>query len=189
MDNAASTAIHSEVLEEMIPFLKEQYGNPSSIHKFGRLSHKGIEKARKQVAELINAKPNEIILTSGGTESNNTALFGIANLKKGNHIITSSIEHEAILEPCKKLEKEGFDITYLSVNDKGQINLDELRKKLEPIMLRRTRKQVIKDLPQRTNKILRIPPTEEQLELQKGHRQIIQTVIQKRYLKVLVVVE
>ena len=130
LDNAASTAIHKDVLEEMLPFLKEQFGNPSSIHKFGRLAHKGIEKARKQIADLIGAKPTEIFLTSGGTESNNTALFGMSHKKQESHIITSSIEHEAILEPCKKLEDEGFQITYLSVNDKGQINPSELKKSI-----------------------------------------------------------
>ena len=94
---------------------------PSSIHKLGRITHKAVQTARKQIANLINAKPEEIFFTSGGTESNNTALFGI-NKKKGNHIITSSIEHDAILEPCKKLEHDGFKITYLPVNDKGLID-------------------------------------------------------------------
>jgi cysteine desulfurase len=122
LDNAASTPVHEQVLQEMIPFLKEQFGNPSSIHRYGRLALRAIQNARKQIAVLINAQPNEILLTSGGTESNNTALFGIANLKKGKHIITSSIEHEAILEPCKKLEKEGFRLTYIPVNDKGTVN-------------------------------------------------------------------
>ena len=130
LDNAASTVIHEEVLQEMLPFFKEQFGNPSSIHKYGRMAHNAIENARKRIAALINATSNEIILTSGGTESNNTALFGIANQKKGKHIITSSIEHEAVLEPCKRLEKEGFQITYLSVNDKGHINIDELKKSI-----------------------------------------------------------
>jgi cysteine desulfurase len=122
LDNAASTPVHDQVLQEMIPFLKEQFGNPSSIHSYGRFAQRAIENARKQIALLINAQPNEILLTSGGTESNNTALFGIASLKKGKHIITSSIEHEAILEPCKKLEKEGFRITYIPVNDNGTVN-------------------------------------------------------------------
>ena len=121
LDNAASTAIHEEVIQEMLPFFNQFYGNPSSIHKLGRITHKAVQTARKQIANLINAKPEEIFFTSGGTESNNTALFGI-NKKKGNHIITSSIEHDAILEPCKKLEHDGFKITYLPVNDKGLID-------------------------------------------------------------------
>ena len=122
LDNAASTPVHEQVLQEMIPFLKEQFGNPSSIHSYGRLAQRAIQNARKQIAFLINAQPNEILLTSGGTESNNTALFGIASLNKGKHIITSSIEHEAILEPCKKLEKEGYRIRYIPVNDSGTVN-------------------------------------------------------------------
>lgn len=122
LDNAASTAIHDDVLTEMLPYLKEQYGNPSSIHKFGRVADKAIKTARKRISQLINANPNEILLTSGGTESNNTALCGIAHLNKGKHIITSSIEHEAILEPCKRLEEEGFRITYLPVDDRGLVS-------------------------------------------------------------------
>ena len=122
LDNAASTPVHTEVLEEMIPFLQDQFGNPSSIHKYGRSALRAIQNARKQIAHLINAEPKEILITSGGTESNNTALFGMAHAKKGNHMIISSIEHDAILEPCKTLEKEGFDITYIPVNDTGLVN-------------------------------------------------------------------
>lgn len=122
LDNAATTKIHDDVLEDMMPYLKEQYGNPSSIHRYGRFAHKAIEKARKQIAYLINADPSEILFTSGGTESNNTALYGIAKKKPGSRIITSSIEHDAILEPCKKLEKEGFDIIYLPVNNYGLVD-------------------------------------------------------------------
>ncbi len=122
LDNAASTPVHKQVLQEMIPYLQEQYGNPSSIHKYGRDAHRAIHNARKQIANLINADPKEIFITSGGTESNNTALFGIAKLKKGNQVIISSIEHDAILEPCKILEKQGFEIIKIPVNDVGQIN-------------------------------------------------------------------
>jgi len=122
LDNAASTKIHNDVLEDMMPYLKEHYGNPSSIHRYGRLARKAIEKARKQIAYLINADPSEILLTSGGTESNNTALYGIAKKNPRSRIITSSIEHDAILEPCKKLEKEGFDIIFLPVNNYGLVD-------------------------------------------------------------------
>ena len=122
MDNAATTEIHENVLKEMTPFLKEHYGNPSSMHRLGRVSNKAVKKVRKQIADLISADPEEILLTSGGTESNNTVLYGITRANQGNHIITSSIEHEAILEPCKKLEKEGFEITYLPVNREGLVN-------------------------------------------------------------------
>jgi len=122
LDNAASTPVNAEVLEEMIPFLQDQFGNPSSIHKYGRSALRAIQNARKQIAYLINAEPKEILITSGGTESNNTALFGMAHAKKGNHMIISSIEHDAILEPCKILEKDGFDITYIPVNNTGLVN-------------------------------------------------------------------
>jgi len=127
LDNAASTAVHKDVLDEMLPFLKEQYGNPSSIHKFGRQADKAIRNARKRISELINSSPDEILLTSGGTESNNTVLYGIAHSHKGKHIITSSIEHDAILEPCKRLEEEGFRITYLPVDDYGLVNPQDIK--------------------------------------------------------------
>ena len=116
----------------MVPFLQEQFGNPSSIHKYGRTALRALQNSRKQIAHLINSEPNEILFTSGGTESNNTALFGLAHIAKGNHIITSSIEHEAILEPCKKLQKEGFEITYVPVNDLGMINLSDIEKSITP---------------------------------------------------------
>jgi len=122
LDNAASTPIHKDVLGEMLPFLSEQYGNPSSIHKLGRTANRAIQNARKQIANLINAQADEIFFTSGGTESNNITLYGFAYAKKGNHIITSSIEHEAILEPCKRLEKDGFLVTYLPVSSDGLID-------------------------------------------------------------------
>lgn len=130
LDNAASTQIHESVLDSMLPYLKEQYGNPSSIHRYGRLAHKAIEKARKQIANLINAEPSEILFTSGGTESNNTALFGIALKQSPSQIITSLIEHDAILEPCKKLEKLGVDVIYLPVDEYGVIDLHVLENKI-----------------------------------------------------------
>ena len=128
LDNAASTQIYDEVLDSMLPYLKEQYGNPSSIHRYGRRSRKAIEKARKQIASLINADPSEILITSGGTESNNTALKGITNSSTSGQVITSLVEHDAILEPCKELSKKGFDIDYLTVNEFGLINPFDLRK-------------------------------------------------------------
>ena len=127
LDNAASTQIHNDVLDSMLPYLKEQYGNPSSIHRHGRLSKKAIEKARKQIASLINADPSEILITSGGTESNNTALVGVTMKNPNGHLITSSIEHDAILEPCKKLTKTGFVVDYLPVDSFGVIDLSNLK--------------------------------------------------------------
>ena len=131
LDNAATTEIHENVLKEMIPFLKEHYGNPSSMHRLGRVSNRAVKKVRKQIADLISADPEEILLTSGGTESNNTVLYGITHANQGNHIITSSIEHEAILEPCKKLEKEGFEITYLPVNREGLVNPEDFKQSIK----------------------------------------------------------
>ena len=130
LDNAASTQIYEEVLESMLPYLKEQYGNASSIHRYGRLAHKAIEKARKQIAELINADPSEILITSGGTESNNTALRGIPANNTANQIITSLIEHDAILEPCKQLTKTGLNVDYLPVDKFGMVDPLELRNHL-----------------------------------------------------------
>ena len=127
-DNAASTAVHPEVVKEMMPYFDVEYGNPSSIHQFGRKANNAIQKARKQVAALVGAEPGEILFTSGGTESNNTILYGVVKLQESepdqNHIITSSIEHEAILRPCKDFEKAGIKITYLPVDEYGIVDPD-----------------------------------------------------------------
>lgn len=130
LDNAASTPVHEKVIEEMIPYFREQYGNPSSIHRHGRLANAAIQNSRKRIASLINANSNEILITSGGTESNNTAIYGIASKSKGKHIITSSIEHDAILEPCKRLEKEGCRISFLPVDKYGFVNTEDLKKEI-----------------------------------------------------------
>jgi len=129
LDNAASTAVHPEVVKEMMPYFDTQYGNPSSIHQFGRKAKNAIEKARKQVAILIGAEPNEILFTSGGTESNNTILDGVLTSNSEpypEHIITSSIEHEAVLQPCKEFENVGIKITYIPVDEHGIVNPDEI---------------------------------------------------------------
>ena len=128
LDNAASTQIYDEVLDSMLPYLKEQYGNPSSIHRYGRLARKAVEKARKQIASLINADSSEILITSGGTESNNTTLNGFAINSPSGQIITSLIEHDAILEPCKELSKKGLHVDYLPVNKFGMVNSSDLQK-------------------------------------------------------------
>ncbi|MBI5377168.1 MAG: cysteine desulfurase [Thaumarchaeota archaeon] len=132
LDNAASTQVHEKVVDEMLPYFKEQFGNPSSIHKYGRLASMAVQNARKKIAALVNAEPKEILLTSGGTESNNTALYGIAHRSKGKHVITSSIEHDAILEPCKLLEKDGFQVTYLPVDKYGLVSLDDVISAISP---------------------------------------------------------
>ena len=127
-DNSATTQIKEEVLKEMFPYLSVQYGNPSSIYSIGRNAKKAIEEARKRVASLINCKPEEIYFTSCGSESDNTALKGIAyaNQNKGKHIITSKIEHPAILHSCQNLENKGFEVTYLDVDKDGFVNLETL---------------------------------------------------------------
>ncbi|MCD4745001.1 MAG: selenide, water dikinase SelD [Bacteroidales bacterium] len=129
LDYNATTPVDKEVAEEMKPYIEEYFGNPSSMHAFGVKTKNAVEKARKQVAELLNCKPYEIIFTSGGTESNNYAIKGIAlaNRKKGNHIITSSIEHPAVLEVCKYLEKNGFNVTYIPVDKFGLIDPDDIK--------------------------------------------------------------
>lgn len=133
-DNAATTKLDEKVFEEMLPYLKEKYGNASAIYKLGRESRKAVEDSREKIAKILNCKPSEIYFTAGGSESDNTAIKGIAHSykNKGNHIITSKIEHPAILETCKELEKEGFEVSYISVDENGIINLDELRKAIKP---------------------------------------------------------
>ena len=135
LDHAASTPVLQEIINEMLPYLGNLYGNPSSIHTYGIKSKIAIQIARKRVAMLIGSKPSEIFFTSGGTESNNLALKGLSksirnyqNIK--NHIITSSIEHDAILETCRYLEKDGFTVTYLKVDKDGIIDKMELKNHL-----------------------------------------------------------
>lgn len=129
MDYAATTFTRPEVLSEMLPYFTEKFGNPSSLYSISRDTQMAIDKARERVAKAINAEKDEIFFTGGGSEADNWALKGIAfsNLKKGNHIITSNIEHHAILHTCEFLEKNGFDVTYLPVNEEGFINLDDLK--------------------------------------------------------------
>lgn len=130
LDNAATTSLKSEVLEEMMPILKENYGNPSSIYSIGRNVRKEVEKSRQTVAEILGANPSEIFFTSGGTESDNWAIRGVAfaQLRKGkNHIITSKIEHHAVLHTVKELEKEGFEATYLDVDKNGFVNPEDVK--------------------------------------------------------------
>ncbi len=134
LDFNATTPIDNEVADFMIPFLRGNFGNPSSMHSFGTDSKKAIEVARKNISSLLNCSPSEIIFTSGGTESNNFALLGAAYSyrNKGNHIITSVIEHPAVLEVCRFLEKEGFQITYLPVNSDGIVETEQLKDSIKP---------------------------------------------------------
>jgi cysteine desulfurase len=134
MDHASGTPLHPKVAEAMIPFLKEGFGNPSNLHQYGKTTSAAIQSAREHVANLIQAKPNEIIFTSSGTEANNLALKGIApaHRKKGNHIITSQIEHFSVLNPLKTMEKSGYEVTYLPVNKHGMVNPDDVKKAITP---------------------------------------------------------
>ena len=133
-DNAASTAVHPEVVKEMLPYFDVQYGNPSSIHQFGRKAKNAVQKARKQVAALIGAEPDEITFTSGATESNNTIFLGCPKFQGNefglNHIIISSIEHDAVLEPVRGFEKNGVQVTYLPVDEHGLVNPDDITKSI-----------------------------------------------------------
>lgn len=134
MDNAATTEMRDEVLEVMLPFLKENYGNPSSTYSLGVKSKAAIEEAREAIAARINAKPREIYFTSGGSEADNWAIKGVAyaNKDKGRHIITSKVEHHAVLHTCEYLEKQGFDVTYLDVDKYGMVDPEDLRAAIRP---------------------------------------------------------
>ena len=129
-DNASTTKVDPRVLEDMLPYFSEHYGNPSSLHDFGDAAHGAMDNARDQVASLINANNEEIYFTSGGTESNNLALWGLARAakKKGMHIITSVIEHQSIINPLKDMKKEGWEITHISVDSDGLVDPDQVRK-------------------------------------------------------------
>ncbi len=129
LDNSATTPIDKTVVEAMLPFLTEKFGNASSIHFFGQEARGAVDRARHQVAEIINARPNEIVFTSGGTEANNLAIRGLieANEKYGKHIITSQIEHSAVKEVCEDLKKRGFEVTYLPVYEDGIIKIEDVK--------------------------------------------------------------
>lgn len=136
LDHAATTPVDKEVVEEMFPYFTQYYGNPSSLHSFGEEAHNALEKARGQVASILDAKNEEILFTSGGTESDNLAIKGTAYRNKdkrgskGYNIITSAIEHPAVLETCKHLEKQGFKVKYLPVDKYGVVKLDELERSI-----------------------------------------------------------
>ena len=134
LDNAATTRVRPEVAAEMMPILTEVYGNASSVHSFGREAKKALEKARSQVAAAIGAKKEEIYFTAGGSESDNWAIKGIAHAlrKKGTHLITTAIEHHAVLHTCQALEKEGFEVTYLPVDEYGLVTPEQVEAAIRP---------------------------------------------------------
>ncbi|MEA1965082.1 MAG: cysteine desulfurase NifS [Candidatus Aerophobetes bacterium] len=156
LDYAATTPTHPEVLREMLPYFNEIYGNPSSIYQLAQRAKGAAEEARGKVARLINAKPEEIIFTSGGTEADNLAIKGVAwaNEKRGNHTITSKIEHHAVLNTCKWLGKEGFKVTYISADKYGMIDLDELKDSL-------TDKTILISIMHANNEVGTIQPISE----------------------------
>jgi len=171
MDNHATTPVDPRVVEAMLPYFTNQFGNAASRnHSFGWEAEKGVENAREQIAKLINATPREIIFTSGATESDNLALKGVAEMyrEKGNHIITMVIEHKAVLDPCKRLEKYGYQVTYLPVNMEGLINLDELRAAI-------TDKTILISIMYANNEIGVLQPIEEIGKIAKEHKVLFHT--------------
>lgn len=156
MDNAATTPVKKEVLDEMLPYFSENYGNPSSIYSLGSKSKVAVEKAREQVAKAIGADKKEIYFTGGGSESDNWAIKGVAykNKEKGNHIITSKIEHHAVLHTCEYLEKHGFVVTYLDVDEDGLISLEDLKNAI-------TDKTILITIMYANNEIGTIQPIDE----------------------------
>ncbi len=176
LDHAATTPVDKRVLREMQPYFSQRFGNASSLHLFGQEAKEAMEKARAQIAKAINARPEEIIFTSGGTESDNIALQETAypNRKKGNHLITTKIEHHAVLRTCQFLEKQGFDVTYLSVDKNGFVDLNELRSAINE-------KTILVSVMHANNEIGTVQPIKEIGELCKSkgvlfHTDAVQTV-------------
>ena len=170
LDNAATTPIDPRVIDEVTKHFRETYGNSSSLHSIGQKAAKVLEQSREKVATLIHANREDIVFTSGGTESNNMALFGVAmkNKDRGNHIITSSIEHHAIEIPCKQLEKRGFEVTYLPVDKYGVIKLDDLKNAI-------TDKTILITIMFANNEIGTIEPIKEIGKIAREHDIIFHT--------------
>ena len=169
-DNSATTRVKDEVFKEMIPYLSIEYGNPSSLYSIGRSAKRAISEARRRVASLINCSPEEIYFTSCGSESDNTALKGIAyaNKEKGNHIITSKIEHPAILNSCKSLENKGFKINYIDVDKDGMLNLEKLESEI-------TNQTILISIMYANNEIGTIEPIKEIAQIAHSHGIIFHT--------------
>jgi cysteine desulfurase len=165
MDNSATTPVKKEVLDEMLPYFTEKYGNPSSIYSLGSESRVAVEKAREQVAKVLGADKKEIFFTAGGSEADNWAIKGIAlkNKDKGNHIITTKIEHHAVLHTCEYLQKHGFDVTYLDVNEEGLIDIEDLKSAI-------TDKTILISIMYANNEIGTIQPIKEIGEIAKERK-------------------
>ncbi|MCK5123933.1 MAG: aminotransferase class V-fold PLP-dependent enzyme, partial [Dehalococcoidia bacterium] len=162
LDHAATTPTHPDVVKAMLPFFTDAFGNPSSVYSYGQEAKGAVEEARSKTAELIGARSEEIIFTSGGTEADNFALKGIAyaNEHKGNHIITASIEHHAVMEVCKFLERRGFTITYLPVDEYGLVDPDDVRKAI-------TAKTILISIIHANNEVGTVEPVSEIGEIAK----------------------
>jgi len=132
LDHNASTGVHPEVLQAMLPYFGERFGNASSVHAFGREAREGLEAAREQVAQFLRVSKDEIVFTSGGTESDNLGIKGVAAARRGGHIITSQIEHHAVLRTCETLEAQGFTVTYLPVDEYGMLRPEDLVRAIRP---------------------------------------------------------
>jgi cysteine desulfurase len=154
LDHAATTPTDKSVVEEMLPFMAEKYGNPSSFHRSGQEAKNAVEKARRDIARMIGARPGEIVFTSGGTEGSNFAIKGIADKNRGGHIITSAIEHHAVLNTCRFLEGRGHRVTYLPVDSQGIVDPDDLKKAI-------TDRTVLISIMHANNEIGTIEPIEE----------------------------
>ncbi|MFB7138647.1 cysteine desulfurase family protein [Gottfriedia sp. NPDC056225] len=165
VDHAATSPMHPEVIEKMVVEMQETFGNPSSIHSFGRQARQKIDTARMVCANSIGAKANEIIFTSGGTESDNFAVRGVAyaNQKYGKHIITSSIEHHAILHTCQALEKEGFEVTYLPVDETGRVKIESVKAALRE-------DTILVSIMMVNNEVGTVQPIKEIGELLRNHK-------------------
>lgn len=176
LDHAATTPLDPQVLEAMMPFLTESFGSASTLYSLGREAKEAVENARAQVAELVNAQPEEIYFTSGGSECDNWAVFGVAEAKagKGRHIITSKIEHHAVLEPCHRLEKLGYEVTYLGVDAEGFVSVEEMESSIKD-------GTILISVMHANNEIGTIEPVEEigKLAREKGvhfHTDTVQTI-------------
>ncbi len=164
LDNAATTPLAKEVLEAMLPYLTEKFGNASSLHAWGREAREGMEKAREIIAKRLNVLPEEVIFTSGGTESNNFALKGIAfaNKDKGRHIITQKTEHACVLQTCKWLESMGFEVTYLDVDKHGRVNPEEVANAIR-------KDTILVSIMHANNEVGTVQPIEEIAKICKEH--------------------
>ncbi|MBM7868098.1 cysteine desulfurase NifS [Heliobacterium gestii] len=170
LDHGATTPVHPAVVEAMVDCMQNHFGNPSSVHSFGREGKKLLEEARANVASLIGARPEEIIFTSGGTEADNLTIFGVARAlrKKGNHVITSAVEHHAVLDACQALTKEGFELTVLPVDEYGMVRVEDVKAALKP-------ETILVTIMHANNEVGTINPIKEIAQLVKAHGAVMHT--------------